>query len=693
MTDLTRLLRPSSIALVGASPDATKLAGRPLAYLKRYGFQGRIHPVNPKHAQIDGVACSASIQALPRDIDLALILLPAHGVAQALEECAQQGVATAISIAGGFAEAGAPEEQQKLTDICQRHGIRLVGPNCVGLLHPAHGITATFSSELKNAMPRAGKVALFTQSGALGNSLLQSFNDLGLGLAYWVSTGNEADVGVLELVEHAIGDDSVELIALYVEGLKQGHRLLDLARRARAAGKAIVVLRSGRSQLGRAAAVSHTGKLAGAWKVWCDVATQAGVIMVDNLDQLLDVATAFDLFGHPRKDAAGGLGVLTISGGLGVLISDAAADVGLELPAFTPQSQAALRSVLPPQMSVANPVDTALFTDEKGYSLCAETVLHDPSIGTLLLVLTRLAHDYQALLPWLERLGREARGMGKRLAVSYLSSSDTLSPDDRRRLVRAGGLVLPTAERVVGAIGRRALAARNLPAAETAGQPTAGSRSVEEFLRQAQVPLVPEGIFTDVAAAGVFADAQGYPVVLKVVSPDIAHKSEAGGVALNLADRTALQAAWTQMQQSVAAHAPQAVITGYSVQPMLRGGFELIVGCSVDPELGRVLMVGAGGIWAEVLDDVRFLALPASQAEITDALDSLRIAPILRGARGQGPLDVEAAVAAIHRLSRQFHADTWVSEVDLNPLLVRPQGRGAVALDVLVVPLPSSPQE
>jgi len=693
MTDLSRLLRPASIALVGASPDATKLAGRPLAYLRRYGFQGRIHPVNPKHAQIDGVPCSASIQALPRDIDLALILLPAHGVAQALEECAQQGVATAISIAGGFAEAGAPEAQQKLTDICQHTGIRLVGPNCVGLLHPAYGITATFSSELKHAMPHPGKAALFTQSGALGNSLLQSFNDLGLGLAYWVSTGNEADIGVLELVEHAIGDDSVELIALYVEGLKQGHRLLDLARRARAAGKAIVVLRSGRSQLGRAAAVSHTGKLAGAWKVWCDVATQAGVIMVDNLDQLLDVATAFDLFGHPRGDAAGGLGVLTISGGLGVLISDAAADVGLELPAFTPQSQAALRSVLPPQMSVANPVDTALFTDEKGYALCAETVLHDPAIGTLLLVLTRLAHDYQALLPWLERLGREARALGKRLAVSYLSSSDTLAPEDRRRLVRAGGLVLPTAERVVVAIGRRAMAARSLPAGETTAAPVSGSTSVADFLARAQVPLVPEGVFTDVSAARAFADARGYPVVLKVVSPDIAHKSEAGGVALNIADAAALQAAWTRMLQSVAAYAPQAAVTGYSVQPMLRGGFELIVGCSADPELGRVLMVGAGGIWAEVLDDVRFLALPASWAEITHALDNLRIAPILRGARGQTPLDVPAAVAVIHRLAQQFHADTWVAEVDLNPLLVRAIGQGAVALDVLVVAQTLSPSE
>jgi acyl-CoA synthetase (NDP forming) len=693
MSDLSRLLRPASIALVGASPDASKLAGRPLAYLQRYGYQGRIHPVNPKHAQIDGVACSASIQALPRGIDLALILLPAHAVAQALEECAHQGVAAAISIAGGFAEAGAADEQHRLTAICQRHGIRLVGPNCVGLLHPAHGVTATFSSELKNGMPRAGRVALFTQSGALGNSLLQSFNDLGLGLAYWVSTGNEADIGVLELVEHAIGDDTVELIALYVEGLKQGHRLTALARRARAAGKAIVVLRSGRSQLGRAAAVSHTGKLAGAWKVWCDVAAQAGIISVDNLDQLLDVATAFDLFGHPARDSAGGLGVLTISGGLGVLISDAAADVGLELPAFTAATQAALRSVLPPQMSVANPVDTALFTDEKGYSLCAETVLHDPAIGTLLLVLTRLAHDYQALLPWLERLSAEARGLGKRLAVSYLSSSDTLSAEDRRRLVRAGGLVLPTAERVVGALGRRALAARTLPPAEASPAPATPSTSVADFLARAAVPMVPEGVFTDLTAACAFALAEGYPVVLKVVSPDIAHKSEAGGVALNIADAPALTAAWVRMQQSVANFAPSAAITGYSVQPMLRGGFELIVGCSTDPELGRVLMVGAGGIWAEVLDDVRFLALPASQQEIAHALDSLRIAPILRGARGQGTLDVPAAVTAIHRLARQFDGDAWLAEVDLNPLLVRPLGQGVVALDVLVVPGESGPLE
>ena len=690
MDALSRMLNPASIALVGASPEAGKLAGRPLAYLKKYGYRGRIYPVNPKHREIDGVPCFATAQDLPEGIDLALILLPAKGVADALEQCAARGVASAISIAGGFAEAGEAAEQARLSDICRRTGIRLVGPNCVGLLRPALGVTATFSSELKNRMPRPGKLALLTQSGALGNSLLQSFNDLDIGLAYWVSTGNEADIGLLELVEHSLTDDNVELIALYVEGLKQGERLQELARRARAAGKAIVVLRSGKSQLGRAAAVSHTGKLAGAWKVWTDVAAQAGLITVDNLDQLVDVALAFDRYGYPAETTAG-LGVLTVSGGLGVLISDAAAEHALSLPAFTTATQSRLRDVLPAQMTVANPVDTALFTDEKGYAHCAETVLHDPSIGTLLLVLTRLAHDYQALMPWLEKLSRDAVAIGKRLAVSYLSSSDPLTPADRRRLMQAGALVLPTAERVVAALGRRQQAARVLPAAGRALLPGATSVSGDDFLRQAQVPRVPEGVFAERDAALDFAQREGYPVVLKVVSPAIAHKSEVGGVALNLRDAQALGDAWDRMQMSVVAHAPTARITGYSVQPMLSGGFELIVGCSIDPELGRVLMVGAGGIWAEVLDDVRFLALPASTEEIIQALRSLRIAPILAGARGQPALDVEAAATAIHRLAQHFLRDSWVQEIDLNPLLVRRFGQGVIALDVLVVP--SSPAE
>lgn len=683
MTSLPSLLAPRSIALVGASPDAGKLAGRPLAYLKRYGYQGRVYAVNPKYSDIDGIPCVASIAQLPRGIDLAMILLPATGVVEALRACALQGVGSAISIAGGFAEAGDAQAQEELSAICREHGIRLVGPNCVGALHPALGVTATFSSELRRRMPRPGRLALFTQSGALGNAMLQSCNELDIGLAYWVSTGNEADLGVLDLVEHAIEDDGVDLIGLYVEGLKRGDELLALARRARAKNKAIVVLRAGQSQLGRSAAVSHTGKLAGAWKVWTGVARQAGLITVDTLDEMIDLAVAFDTLGYPRAESSQALGVLTISGGMGVLIADQAARSEVPLPPFAPQTQAALRALLPPQMPVANPVDTALFTSEGGFAACAEAVLADRGIGVLLMVLTRLAHDYQALLPWLEKLARQAQGQC--VALSYLSSSDPFEREDRLRLMRAGILVLPTPERLVAALGRRASVLRALPPADEPLADLRRSHSAADFLQAAALPQLAEAVFSQVDEAVGFADRQGYPVVLKVVSPDIAHKSEAGGVALNLADAPALRQAWQQMQASVRQHAPQARIAGYSVQPMVLDGFELIVGCSVDPELGRVLMVGAGGIWAEVLDDVGFLALPASREEIAGLIDRLKVAPILAGARGQAPLDRSAAVEVIWRLGRQFLHDPWVTELDINPLRVRAQGRGTVALDTLVV--------
>jgi acyl-CoA synthetase (NDP forming) len=685
MPVLSALLAPRSIALIGASPDAGKLPGRPLAYLKRYGFTGEVYAVNPKYTDIDGTPCVARIADLPRDIDLAMILLPAAGVADALHQCALQGVRTAISIAGGFAEAGDAAAQEVLSALCQQYGIRLIGPNCVGVLNPALGMTATFSSELRRRMPRPGRLALFTQSGALGNALLQSFNDLDIGLAYWVSTGNEADLGVLELVEHAIEDEGVDLIGLYVEGLKGGSELMALARRARAKNKAIMVLRAGQSQLGRAAAVSHTGKLAGAWKVWCDVARQAGLITVDSLDDMIDLAVAFQALGYPQSTASPSLGVLTISGGMGVLISDEAARFGVPLPPFAAGTQAALRELLPPQMSVANPVDTALFANEGGFGACAEAVIRDPGIGVLLVVLTRLAHDYKALLPWLERLALQGRSQGKALAVSYLSSSDPFEREDRLRLLQAGVLMLPTPERLVAALGRRAQVLVPLGAGDVPQAARAGSDSVAQFLKAAAVPQVPEQVFMQLDDAAAFARQQGFPVVLKVVSPDIAHKSEAGGVALNLGDEDALRQAWQAMVRSVAAHAPTARIEGYSVQPMVLDGFELIVGCSIDPELGRVLMVGAGGIWAEVLDDVGFLALPASRQEIADLIGRLKIAPILTGARGQDPLDVVAAVEVIWQIGQQFLVDDWVAEVDINPLRLRALGRGAVALDTLVL--------
>jgi acyl-CoA synthetase (NDP forming) len=683
---LDRLLAPRAVAVVGASPDAGKLAGRPLGYLRRYGFAGKVYAVNPKYREIDGVPCVPAVDDLPDGIDLALLLVPAGGVASALEACGRRGIPFAISIASGFAEAGRPDLQEELVRICRRCGIRLVGPNCVGLLNPRLGVTATFSTELRRRMPRPGLLALVTQSGALGNSLLQSLNDLDIGLTSWISTGNEADLGVLDFVEHFIDDPDCRTIALFVEGLKDGSRLLPLSRRARAAGKALVVLRAGRSDLGRAASASHTGKLAGSARVWRDVARQAGLIEVGTLDELLDLVLALDVLGPASQDAAEGLGVLTISGGLGVLISDAAADHGLAIPRFSAGTREGLRALLPAQMTVANPVDTALFTDERGYARCAELVLGDPGVGTLLLVLTSLAHDYRALVPWLTGLAGVARAGGRHVAVTFLSSSDQLDRKDRDTLLRAGLLVLPSAERVVAALARRRRAAGTVPPPPAAAVlAPGGERTTAGFLARASVPLVPEALCRTPEEARRFAEKTGFPVVLKIASPDIAHKTEVGGVVVGIADPAALDEAWRTVARSVALKAPHARIDGMQVQAMVRDGVELIVGGSVDPELGRVLMLGAGGIWAEVLEDVTFLALPAGPEEIAAALKRLRIHPLLTGARGRPRLDLDAAVAVMHRLADAFLAETWVGELDINPLIVRPEGLGAVAVDALVV--------
>jgi len=682
---LDLLITPRAIALIGASPEAGKLSGRPLAYLQRYGFAGPVYPVNPRYDAIGEVRCYRSVADLPDGVDLALILLPAKGVPEALEACGARGIPFAISIAGGFAEAGDRAAQDRIIEICRRTGIRLIGPNCVGLINPRAGVTATFSTELRKRMPRPGALALVTQSGALGNSLLQSFNDLDIGLGAWVSTGNEADLGVLDLVEHFLGDPEIRVIALFVEGLKDGARLVPLGRRARAAGKAILVLRAGRSQLGRTAAVSHTGKLAGSNKVWRDAALQAGLVEVEALDDLLDLITAFDVLGDPREDAADGLGVLTISGGLGVLISDRAAEHDLPLPRFAAETQATLRTILPPLLPVANPVDTALFTDEQGYAKCADAVLADPSIGTLLLILTSLAHDYGALVPWLETLGRDATAKRKHVALSFLSSSDPLDRAARQRLMAAGILVLPTADRIVSALGRRRRTAAALAPAAAPVAVAAAAGTAERFWARARLPQVPEALCRTPEEAAAFAGREGYPVALKIASPDIAHKTEVGGVKLGIRNAAELAAAWAEMFAEVTAKAPQARIDGIAIQPMIGDGVELIVGCSVDPEMGRTLMVGGGGIWAEAMEDVAFLALPATPEDIESALRRLRLAKLFDGARGRPPLDVPSAVAAIAGLAEAYAAETWVDEVDVNPLILRP--RGCVAVDTLLVPL------
>lgn len=689
-TDLDRLLDPRGIAVIGASPETAKLSGRPIRHLTRYGYGGAIHPVNPRHDTIGGLKCYADIADVPDPVDLAVVMVPARLVVEAVEAVGRRGIPFAIIVASGFSESGNVKEQEELVRIAERFGTRLIGPNCVGLVSPHNGVTATFSTVLLERMPPAGGLALATQSGALGNSLLQSFCDLGIGLRHWISTGNEADLDVLEFAEHAIDDPQVHAIALFIEGLKDGHRLIEIGRRAIAARKPVYVVRAGISDQGREASVSHTGKLAGSARVWRDVALQAGIVEFSSLDGLLDCLLARQAWfaGHqPRKPSAEiGLGVLTVSGGLGVLVSDYAEACGIRIPPFTDETDRALRTLLPPQMSVANPVDTALFADADGYARCAELVMGDRNIDVLVLVLTSLAHEYDSVVPWLERLASMADRLGKQIAVTYLSSSDTLDPQTRNRLLAAGVLVIPTAERLVAAIEKAFrhagpaadIAASDLPSTSTSSRP-----AQDEILEAAGIGQPAQRLARSAQEAAAAAGEIGFPVVLKIESPDIAHKTEIGGVTIGLDSAETVKAAWEEMTARARQLMPDARIDGCLVQEMVTNGVEMILGCSHDPELGPVAMLGAGGIWAEVFDDAVFLAAPCTSREIAAALDRLKTTKILQGARGRPRMDIDALVACTQRLARLFAASRHIAEIDINPLVVREQGKGCVAVDFL----------
>ncbi len=685
---MDKLFNPRAIAVVGASPDEHKLSGRPLKYLLANGYRGDIYPVSARHSVISGLTAYASIDDLPGNTDLGLIMLPAAAVPDALEGLGRRGVAYAISVASGFAESGNTQLQERLSDICSTYDIRLIGPNCVGFINPSCGVTATFSTVVGRRMPAPGHLAIVTQSGALGNAMLQNCNELGLGIRCWVSVGNEADLGALDFLRHLIDDQGTRTIACFIEGLKDGGELVALGRRARANGKTVLVLRAGRSLLGRQASISHTGKLAGSPRVWTDVARQAGILEVRTLDDLVDMCLALELLGTRDPRAPQGLGVLTISGGLGVLVSDFCAEWKIPVPTFAVETQARLRGLLPSQMAVANPVDTALFADEKGYAACAQAVIEDPEVGTLLLILTSLAHDYEALSVWLTTFAARARQNGRRVAVSFLSSADQATADQRRRLHEAGILVLPDALRVVKALGGLALLASDVAASASATAPEGGAFTTGDhqvFLDLAGIASPAAIKCASASEAVVAANRIGIPVVMKVASPDLPHKTEAGGVRLDLASPAAVEAAFAGIMDDVRRHAPQARIEGVTVQAMVQDGVELILGGTTDPELGKVIILGSGGILAELLDDVTFRVPPLSRRDADDMIHALRCAPLLRGFRNLPKADLAALSNAIMNVAAIFAASPDLREVDINPLSVLPDGKGVKALDVLLV--------
>lgn len=690
MHPLHPFFHPRSIAIIGASSDPERIGGRPLRFLIEAGFAGALYPVNTSgHAELQGRRAYRSVLDIAEPIDHAIVAVPLPAVEQAVADCARQGVKAVQVFTAGFAEAG-PEGaaiQRRLVEIARGAGLRLIGPNTLGLIQPAIGLFATFSTLLNGLRPGAGRIGLATQSGAFGSASYGAAALRGLGLSVAVATGNEADVDVAECIAYLAQDAGTRVICTALEACRDGQALRAALLAAADAGKPVIAMKIGRSALGAAAAATHTGGLAGNDAVFDAILEECGAVRASSIDEMLDIAQYCDAAAQlPRGPR---IGVVTGSGGIGVLIADEAEPLNLTLPPLPEAAKRALQALLPFAVT-ANPFDTTaqVTSVPQGIERCVEAMLAEGGCDT---VIAYLAHS--GLSP--QRFaGTEAAlaALAKKYPQQQLMVVMLATPEVAQRLAAAGVVVFADASRAVRALGaawalrqRRAAlhrvaalvpAATPLPVVDTEARAKA-------CLAAAGLPVPAEHACATREAAVRAAQEIGYPVVAKILSADITHKTEVGGVMLNLADADAVAAAFDELLRRAAQHRPDAKLDGVLIAPMLRGGIETIAGVVIDPAFGPMLMFGLGGIATELFRDVAFASAPLTPARAHALIDRTRAHQLLAGWRGAPPADREALVQALVKLSEFAAAHAHeLAAVDINPLVVCEQG--CACLDAVI---------
>ena len=693
MSDLEPLLRPRSIAILGASADLTKVNGRTLKYLLAKGYGGKIFPVNPKYDRIGSLRCYPDVASLPEAPDLAVVAVPARAVASSLRALGERGTRAAIVFSSGFSEMGEAGRslEAEVLAAARAAGMRLCGPNCLGLINAFDAVVATFGQYADGETP-PGPVAFVTQSGAFGTAIAALARRRGLGLGYFVNTGNEADVEFVQAMRAVLADPRIRVGAGYLEGLRDGRGLLALAELALREAKPLVLAKVGRTGAGARAAASHTGSLAGADDVFDGVIRGRGVIRARNEEHMLDIVEAFARCPLPEGD---GLGIITQSGGAGVLMADRAEELGMRVPVLAPDTQKRLKDVLPGFGTSANPVDiTGQFVAEPALLRDAvRIVLDDPQVHAGIVWIQLMDAHVDALLAIFEEIQTQIR---KPLVVCWVAASDRALAGLRQR----GIAVLRGAEPAVdacAALMRFAKARRDFLADETArsalrvpapglpeGEGAVPALAARRLLDGAGVRTAACELARDAGEAAAAADRLGYPVALKIESPDILHKTEARGVKLGLRDAAAVRAAHAELLEAARRFRARARIDGVLVQAMAQGDVELVVGLQRDRTFGTVVMAGLGGIHVEILKDVAFRAAPVTAAEAGRMLDELRGRALLDGARGRPPVDRVALAQLVSAVSCfGAAAGDRLESLDLNPVIAGPEG--AIAVDWLLL--------
>ncbi|HEV2520057.1 MAG TPA: acetate--CoA ligase family protein [Thermoplasmata archaeon] len=702
---LRELFLPESIAVIGASNRPDTVGHALFRNLLTSGYRGVVYPVNPSWKSVSGVRCYPDVAALPEAPDLAVIIVPAPAVAECAEALGRIGTKGLVVISAGFREVGGAgiEREDALTRIVRRHRMSIIGPNCFGILNtdPSIHLNATFSDSL----PPRGNIAFVSQSGALCAGILRYGVAERIGFSRFLSVGNRAGVDENDLLV-ALGEDpATRVILLYIESLADGRRFLETAREV-TEKKPILVIKSGRTPAGERAARSHTGSLAqsGRDRLYDALFEQSGVLRMDTIGELFRSAKVFasGITLPGRK-----LAILTNSGGPGIVAADAAGRMGLGLAALPPGLSTRLARRLSPSASVANPIDMTADARSLDYEFALRALLASKAVDGAMVIATPTG-----------TLGVDAVA-GAMIAARRRSNKPVLAclfglvdvSSEVGRLEAAGIPAFTFPEEAIASV--RGLAryhewrtrprtrVRNFPVDRAAARRVIAAarrrgRSVlPEF--QARALLEAYGIrFPRVARARSrdeavrAAEAIGYPVALKVASPDISHKTDVGGVALNLASSRAVAEAWTTLHENLARRAPSARIEGVEVEAMVTGGKEVIIGAQQDPAFGPILLFGMGGIYVEVLQDVTFRLAPIRTLSARHMVESVRASALLQGVRGEAPGDLDSLYEVIERISQLAVDLPEVAELDLNPLIVRPRPGGVVAVDARVVLGPSS---
>jgi acyl-CoA synthetase (NDP forming) len=688
---LDSLFNPHSIAVFGASSEPRKIGGRPIHYLKETGFSGKVWPINPHHREVQGLAAYPDLASVPGEVDQALIALPAVAVADAVDACVARGLRSIVIFSAGFQETGAKGAalQADIVARCRRAGIRMLGPNCLGLASFRSGAYSTFSHNLEFAPPSPGPIAMVSQSGAVGTWAMFKGVKRGMTFSRFVATGNEADVDVADCIEWLASDPETQVIAGYLESCQHGRRLVAALETARVAGKPVVLMKSGASEAGSVAAASHTGSLAGSDAAYEAAFRATGAVRARSIDELLDVAGMAARSVLPRGKR---LGVVTVSGGFGVMMADAAVPVGVQLPGLPAEVQARIKATLAFAAS-ANPVDVTpqILNNFALLRPALAAMLEGDHFDSLVGFFGVMGLDPHLIDPLKQTIGEARAAHPDRLVALCMVTT----PEVEAELASAGIPILDDPNRIVTTIARLAevrAAMDRGPAgfltpvrpAAAVGGPIAPSTATA-LLAEAGIAFVAERLATDAAGAARAAERIGGPVALKIASPDIAHKSDVGGVVLNVAGGAEAADAFARIVASVRAARPEARIDGVALSPMIAGGVETVIGTVNDPDFGPLVMFGLGGIHVETLKDVAFRLAPVSDAEARSMIHEIRGLPVLRGARGAPPSDIDALARAITALSRfaAAHA-TDIASVDINPFIVLP--KGGMAVDALIVP-------